>query len=257
MPISGVLLDLAGVVYEENRIIPGSLAAIEQLRARQVRIRFVTNTTRSSKDEILRTLEVMGLGIASDELFTPIEAARNWLATNGATPHLLVHPAIESEFSGLPDGPRNAVVVGDVGHRLDYIAMNAAFRTLLNGADLIALAKNRSFRDHDGKLSLDAGPFVAALEFASNRIALVLGKPSPDFFKAALASMQCLPHQVAMVGDDAESDVAGAINAGIGMGILVRTGKYRPGDEERFIHRPTATVADLSASVDFILSHLE
>ncbi|TIU71607.1 MAG: TIGR01458 family HAD-type hydrolase, partial [Mesorhizobium sp.] len=80
--------------------------------------------------------------------------------------------------------------------------LNDAFRELVAGAELLALATNRTFRDADGALSLDAGPFVAALEFASLKRATVLGKPSPAFFLSALASMNCPPEQAIMVGDD-------------------------------------------------------
>ncbi|WP_287323374.1 HAD-IA family hydrolase, partial [Mesorhizobium sp.] len=86
-------------------------------------------------------------------------------------------------------------------------------------------ATNRTFRDADGELSLDAGPFVAALEFASLKRATVLGKPSSEFFLSALASMDCPPDQAIMVGDDAEADIAGALSAGLSGALLVRTGK--------------------------------
>ena len=87
-----------------------------------------------------------------------------------------------------------------------------------------------------------------ALEFASRRAALVLGKPAPGFFEAALTSMDCPPKHAVMVGDDAEADVAGALRAGLGGAVLVRTGKYTRGDEERFDPPPTVTVENLSAA---------
>ena len=74
---------------------------------------------------------------------------------------------------------------------------------------------------------------MAALEYAAQREAVLLGKPAPDFFKAALASIECDGKEAVMVGDDAEADVAGALAAGVGSALLVRTGKYRPGDENK------------------------
>lgn len=56
-----------------------------------------------------------------------------------------------------------------------------------------------------------------------------------------------------MIGDDAESDVQGAVEAGTA-GILVRTGKYREGDETRIEPGPTATLADLREAVDWVLA---
>ena len=137
----------------------------------------------------------------------------------------------------------------------DYVKLNRAFRELIGGAEFLALATNRTFKDADGKLSLDAGAFVTALEFASGRRATVLGKPSPDFFHAALAGLGCASGDAVMVGDDAESDVAGALRAGMGAGLLVRTGKYRPGDEARFDPAPTALVDDLTAAVEWIMAN--
>ena len=107
--------------------------------------------------------------------------------------------------------------------------------------------------DNDGKLSLDAGAFVAALEYATANEAIVLGKPSPDFFGSALDSMGCRPDDAVMIGDDAESDVAGALRSGIAQAILVRTGKFQDGDEARFDPSPTVVVKDLAEAAAWIL----
>ncbi|ASY72994.1 hydrolase [Sinorhizobium fredii USDA 205] len=252
--INAVLLDLAGVIYDGEEVVPGAAEAVARLRAAGLPIRFVSNTTRSSKPTILARLARLGLSVASDELFTPAEAACFWLRERGRAAHLLVHPDLVSEFQDLPADGGMAVVIGDAGDAFDYQALNAAFRKLVDGAELLALAPNRSFKDADGKLSLDAGAFVAALEFAGQRQAIVLGKPAPGFFHSALATIPCAAAEAAMVGDDAETDVAGALNAGLGQALLVRTGKYREGDEARFAPVPTATVQDISAAVDWILA---
>jgi HAD superfamily hydrolase (TIGR01458 family) len=208
-----------------------------------------------TKSIVLQRLSRLGLDIAENELFTPAQAVRDWLVRNDCSPSLLVYPDLAAEFEGIPIGAHRAVVVGDAGEAFDYASLNRAFRELNDGAQLIALAKNRSFKDTDGLLSLDAGAFVAALEFASQWTALVFGKPAPGFFEAALTSMDCPPKHAVMVGDDAEADVAGALRAGLGGAVLVRTGKYRPGDEERFDPPPTVTVKSLSAAADWIVVH--
>lgn len=252
--ISGVLLDLAGVVYDGDAAIPGAVEAVALLRSAGLPLRFVSNTTRSAKRTVLDRLHRLGLAVAGDELFTPAQAARAWLVEHGCSPHLLIHPDLEPDFHGLPYGDRRAVIIGDAGEALDYVSLNAAFRELNDGANFLALAINRAFKDTDGKLSLDVGPFVAALEFACQRKATVLGKPSPDFFLAALASMNCPAGEAVMVGDDAEGDVAGALGAGLAAALQVRTGKYRAGDEVRFEPRPTAVVDDLEKAANWILA---
>jgi len=253
--ISGVLLDLAGVVYDGEKPIAGAVDAVARLRDAGLPLRFVSNTTRSTKRAILGKLQGMGLAVGHDELFTPAEAARAWLRQHDRSPYLLIHPDLESDFHDLPRSGKAAVVVGDAGEGFTYSALNGAFRALVDGADFLALAGNRTFRDVDGGLSLDAGPFVAALEFAAGRQAIVLGKPSADFFHAALASMECRAEEAVMVGDDVESDIAGALQAGLARALLVRTGKYRPGDAAHFDEQPTALVDDLAAAADWIIAH--
>lgn len=249
----GVLLDLGGVVYIGETPLPGAIDAISRLRAAAIPIRFLTNTTRSPHRSVLRKLREMGIPVEDEELFTPALAARNVIEREGLSPHLLIHPALAIDFAGLVPGDRRAVVIGDAGDGFSYEALNAAFRELDRGAAFIALANNRSFRDDDGELSLDAGPFVAALAFAAQREAIVLGKPSRDFFHAALASIACAPEDAAMVGDDVEGDVEGAMAAGIS-GVLVKTGKYAQGDESTIDPPPSHVATDLSAAADWILS---
>src|SRR5438309_1529493 len=77
------------------------------------------------------------------------------------------------------------------------------------------------------RLALDAGPLVAALEYATGATAVIAGKPSPGFFAAAVRSLGAGDgERIAMVGDDLWSDVEGAQRAGL-QGWLVRTGKFR------------------------------
>jgi HAD superfamily hydrolase (TIGR01458 family) len=251
--IRAVLLDLAGVVYQGEQPLPGAIEAVASLRKAGFGLRFLTNTTRMPRRALLARLNAMGITISDDELFTPAQAARAWLAAEGLTPHLLIHPALREDFAGLPRSGREAVVIGDAADAFTYAALNTVFRKLLAGAAFLALARNRSFKDEDGELSLDTGPFVAALEYATQREAVVLGKPAPEFFNAALTSMSCEAKEAVMVGDDAEADVAGALSAGIGVALLVRTGKYRPGDESSVAPAPTDTVAGLAAAATWIL----
>lgn len=249
-----VLLDVSGVLYQGSRAIPGAVQALSRLRAAGRQVRCLTNSTRQPKRRIVAKLQDLGFDIRPEEVFTPVAAALAWLERTGHSPHLLVHPALEEEFRGCKDGGPPAVVIGDAGEAFSYDNMNRAFRVLLEGAPLIALADNRVFLDADGRLSLDAGPFIKALEFAGDARPKLFGKPDPEFFRAAVASTGAEPQQAAMIGDDAESDVAGALAAGLAAGYLVRTGKYRDGDESRCKPAPTATVADVQEAVDRLLA---
>jgi len=247
----GVLLDLDGVLYVGREPVPGAVDALARLRAADLPLGFVTNTTRRSRRVIRAELAAMGFAIADDELFTPARAAREWIGAHAVSPYLLIHPGLVEDFAGLPHDGKDAVVIGDAGDGFTYAALNQAFRLLILGAPLLALAANRYFRDADG-LSLDAGPFVTALEHASGARALLFGKPAPEFFRAAIDSFGCPSSEVVMIGDDVEADVNGAIAVGLA-GILVRTGKYRPEDEQH-LDRRAAVLDNIAAAVDHVLN---
>jgi HAD superfamily hydrolase (TIGR01458 family) len=240
MAIHGVLIDLSGVVYVGDRLLPGAMEAIEGLRGAGVGLRFVTNTSRRCRARILDDLAGMGLNIDPAELLTAPLAGRRWLERHGRRPHLLIHPGLAPDFEGMETHDPDAVFLGDAAEYFDYAHLNTAFRVLQDGAPLIAIARNRYFREADG-LSLDMGAFVAGLEYAAGTEAIIVGKPSVAFFREATLDLGLTPNEVVMVGDDVEADVLGAVAAGLS-GVLVQTGKYRPGDEAS-LPEGTASVA--------------
>ena len=141
------------------------------------------------------------------------------------------------------------MILGDLGDDFTPDILNEAFRLLMDGAVLVALQHNRYWRRRDG-LVLDVGAYSAALEYATGKEAVVVGKPAPAFFAAALADLNAQPDGAVMIGDDIEADVGGAIAAGL-RGILVRTGKYREDTLAASGVRPTEildSIADLPAA---------
>jgi len=253
-PINGVLVDLAGVVYQGEALLPGAEQALSRLKQRISRVRYLTNTTRSTRRLLVERLRRLGLTIEDKEVFSAPQAARQLLQQRGLRPFLLVHPDLIPEFEEFSIADPNAVVIGDAGTALTYDKLNQAFRLLMKDAPLIVMGRNRYFREGNA-LSLDAGPFAAALEYAAGIHAEVVGKPDPEFFHLALTDLGCPPSEAVMIGDDVRDDVCGAVEAGL-RGILVRTGKYREGDEKQ-LTTPAATVADdLSAAVDQIFARL-
>lgn len=223
-----VLLDLDGVLYVEEESVDGALEAVERLQARGYALRFVTNTTARSRDRTMAKLQRLGFSVADSQLVTPAALALRYCHDREYTRAALVmNEEVKRDFSGLEEVSEGAqaVIVGDLGSSFGYDVLNRAFRCLVDGAELIALQKNRYWLRADG-LSLDVGPFVAALEYAAGTEAYVVGKPARGFFDQILTDLGVLPEEAAMVGDDIESDIGGALGAGL-KGILVRTGKYR------------------------------
>jgi HAD superfamily hydrolase (TIGR01458 family) len=186
---------------------------------------------------LVERLRGYGFAVSSEELFTATVAGADVArdAGYGCVAPFLAEPALadlsDLDLCGGTSGKPatrvpQALLVGDLGGRWSYALMQEAFEYLMSGAAFIALSRDRYWLQ-DGRLALDAGPFVAGLEFASGRSAIVAGKPSPAFYGAALRSLGLdAPHLAAMVGDDIWSDVQGAQQAGL-QGWLVRTGKYQ------------------------------
>jgi HAD superfamily hydrolase (TIGR01458 family) len=245
--VDALLVDLDGVLYVEERVVPGAVAAVEELRRSGLRLRFVTNTTSRPRRSIIDRLDRLGFAVPADAVVTPAALAVEHCRRRGhRTVALLMNEAVKEDFAALEEADHGAeaVIVGDLGRGFTYDALNGAFRLVMDGAELVALQRNRYWLTPTG-LSLDVGPFVAALEYATSCEAVVVGKPAPGFFGAVLAGLDVAPDAAAMVGDDIESDVGGALGAGLA-GILVRTGKYREDAVRRSGIAPTLTLDSIA-----------
>jgi HAD superfamily hydrolase (TIGR01458 family) len=241
--LAALLLDLDGVLYVEGEPVAGAAGAVERLRGSRLELRFVTNTTARSRGQTLRKLEQLGFGVEPEELVTPARLARSHCEQAGhRRVALIMNDAVKADFEGLEEADErvDAVIMGDLGEQFGFAILNRAFRLVMDGAELIALQKNRFWLTADG-LSLDAGPFVAAIEYASGTEAFVVGKPSAGFFESVLEDLGREREEVAMVGDDIESDIGGALDAGL-RGVLVRTGKYREDFVAASGIEPTTTI---------------
>ena len=246
-----ILFDLDGTLYENGVPLPGAAEVVAELRRRGVQLGFVTNTTSRSRWLLTERLLRCGIDAKPEQIVTALRAGAAHLAERGFRRiSALVPEAAHEDLADfeLTDERPEAVVVGDLDDQWTYDILNRAFRHVMDGAELIALSRDRYWQQPDG-LVLDCGPFVAALEYASGKSAYVCGKPSPDFYHTALASLGHWaierPKDVVMVGDDIWGDIEGAQRAGL-TAWLVKTGKYR---EEVFAKsgvRPDAALASVA-----------
>jgi phospholysine phosphohistidine inorganic pyrophosphate phosphatase len=251
--IGGVLLDITGVLKEGGIAIPGSVEGVRKLREAGLAIRFVTNETQITRRTMVSSLLDLGYSVQERDIVPPCPALISLLQQENLRPHLLVHPNVLPEFEAIDQSNPNCVVLGDAGDNFTYENLNKAFRILINMEKprLFSLGQGRYYSDSES-LMLDVGVFTAALEYAADVKAEIIGKPQPEFFRSALTDMGVIPEEAVMVGDDVVSDVGGAQNCGL-TGVLVRTGKYRPVDEKHPTVRPDAIVDDLAHAANLIL----
>ena len=236
-----ILFDISGVLYIDGQPIPGAVELIMMLRQHSVPMRFVTNTSRSTSQSVFDELTRMGFDIKPEEVFTAPVAIKGLCQTKGYRPFCLIHPDLMPEFSDLDQSRPNAVIVTDAADLFNYEQLNHAFSLLMDGAVLLGIGRNRYFKSA-GRLQLDAGPFIQALEYAADVKAQIIGKPDTRFFHEAVSSLNVRPDEVLMIGDDVAADVIGAIDAGL-QACLVRTGKFLPQDEAE-AKASNATIAD-------------
>jgi HAD superfamily hydrolase (TIGR01458 family) len=231
--ISGIkafLIDLDGVLYTGTKPIPGVKECLDLMEDRGYSYRFVSNSTRRCRNSVAKRLRGLGYDIPAEYIFTPPLAAVDRMKESGKERCFLltagdVHEDFESAGITIAENDVDFVVVGDAGNSFTFERLNQALRLILDGAEILALERDRYWMQTDG-LVLSTGPFVAALEYATGKRSMLMGKPSPEFFQMALKDLDKSPSVAAMIGDDILTDVYGAQQLGL-KGILVKTGKYR------------------------------
>ena len=249
--IRGVLLDIDGVLHVSMQPVAGAADTLRWLEQNGYQTCLITNTTTVARATLAQRLQHIGLPIAEEHILTaPVATAnyirqhfsekRCWVLTKGDT---------AADFTGIelvepPAENIDVVVIGGAEELLTYEAMNTAFGLIMNGAVLLAMHTNMYWRTTSG-LQLDSGPFVRALEIATGKQAVVLGKPDKAFFEQALLTIGVQPQDAIMVGDDIENDIAGAQRAGM-QGVLVYTGKHKADSPLLQKIHPDATLSSIA-----------
>ena len=249
--MTAILLDIDGVLHVSGEAVLGAPEAVRALREEGHRLRFVTNNTTRARGVLADELRSIGFELESEDITTTPLAAGKLL--QGKRVLALTMSSIRddlAEYVELVSDGADAVLLGgadesaETGEVFSYDNLNKAYAELREGARLVCLHKNRWWQTSRGPL-LDAGAFVAGLEYAAGVEAEVVGKPTAAYFEAALAEMEATPAEAVMVGDDVEADIGGAKAIGL-RGILVRTGKFRPGALRDAEPQPDAVVDSIA-----------
>ena len=206
-----------------------AIKTIDHLRSKGYTFTFLTNTDSRSTTDAWQRLLGRGLNISFDELLTPVSAVKRFIEVNrNSSYHFLVHDDVQKEldFAMQDDQFPDYIVIGDFCDKVTYEVINKAFRMIRNGTEIIALSKTLWYKDDDG-VSLNTGAFVNMLETATNKKALLMGKPSVDFLKMALDRAGSKPENTLVVGDDISTDIFGGHLLGART-VQVQTGVYDP-----------------------------
>ncbi|GAC1370859.1 MAG: hypothetical protein NVSMB32_15210 [Actinomycetota bacterium] len=227
--------DLDGVIWLAGAIIAQAPAAIAAVRQAAKPLLFLSNNASYAPSWIVARLAEGGMRVTEEEVLTSAAAARAWLQREGLVGErafvLGTQPVVDQladllEIVPVERGAKVGLVFVARDLELTYARLTAASDAVRGGAVFVA-----SNRDHvmpiSGGFEPGTGSILAAVETASGRRALSIGKPELPMMQAAAERLD--RSGVLMIGDRTDSDVAGARTIGWDA-ALVLTGVTRPGD---------------------------
>lgn len=222
-----VLIDFDGVIKLGAKAADDAGNFFHILKQNNIPFFLLSNSSLRTSKDMLDFLRRSGI---DDDIhaMTAVDAALKYVKDNYKKVSVYCRENIKALFSEYDtDETPEAVVLGDIAEQWTYDTLNEIFNKVYNGADIIALHKNRYWFPDGKTLTIDAGAFITAIEYASSKEAVIIGKPSPVYFRTALKILGFNPaSEFIMVGDDLESDIEASQNIG-GTGILVYTGKTK------------------------------
>lgn len=148
-----------------------------------------------------------------NHVITAISSSKSYVTHSNLNPLLLLSNSAKDDFKDYSSDKTDydSVLIGLSAESLNYPNLNNAFRILNQpGSQLIATHASKYFADKDNQLSLGPGGFVKALEYVTDKKAIICGKPSDEFFISCLKSLNLRESDwkdVAIIGDDALSDL--------------------------------------------------
>lgn len=234
-----ILIDISGTLLVNDGLTQGIIKdGLSKLIQSEIPYKLLSNSSKQRHQDVHRDLTAkLAIDIPPSNVITPLSSCNHLIRSQNLNPLLLLTESATNDFEGVVDNskPFDSVVVGLAPDQFNYKSLNEAFRILKNSphSKLIATHSSLYFQDKDNQLSLGPGPFIHALQSASAKAPIICGKPSSSFFINALNDLGIQEQDykdVAIIGDDALSDLGTDLPLAK---ILVKTGKYRQGDETK------------------------
>jgi 4-nitrophenyl phosphatase len=248
----GFVFDIDGCLMRGANPIPGAAEAVAELKARGMRVRYFTNDSAKTPDELAARLRRGGVDVEAVEVLTSGLVAAEYVAGKHAGGVLAVggaalREALEARGLNLVDDRSAEVVV--VGRDVDfnYEKLDAACQVIWAGGIFLATNLDRRVPVDTGFVP-GTGAIVSSVAWATDRRPRVMGKPSIWAGRAAVRSLGVPAAEIVFVGDQLQQDVRMGKNVGAA-GVLVLTGSSRREDVQRVAarYRPDAVLADVAA----------
>ncbi len=244
----GYLIDMDGVIYRGNQLIPGADRFIQELRAHEVPFLFLTNNSQRTRRDVATRLQRLGMDVEEDHVFTCAMATARFLAQQKPQGTAFVIgeggllTALHNNGYAIVDKDPDYVVVGE-GRTFNFEMVEAALGMIVAGAKLVATNLDPNCPTQEG-MRPGCGATVAMLETAAGVKAFSVGKPSPVMLRAARKELGLTTEQTIVIGDTMETDILGGVQLGFKT-ILVLSGAISRADLPRFAYRPDKIVESI------------
>jgi NagD protein len=244
----GYLIDMDGVIYRGNQVIPGAQRFIADLHEREIPFRFLTNNSQRSRLDVATKLQRLGFQVEAEHVFTCAMATARFLAQQKPRGTAFVigesglATALHESGYAIVDRDPDYVVVGE-GRTLNFEMVEVALRMVIGGAKLIATNLDPNCPTEYG-LRPGCGAIVAMLEAAAGVRAFSVGKPSPVMLRAARKEIGLTTDQTIVIGDTMETDILGGVQLGFHT-VLVLSGGTRKDDLQKYPYQPDIVVGSI------------
>jgi NagD protein len=245
----GFLIDMDGVIYRGNEMIPGAIEFVAALRAKRIPFLFLTNNSQRTRRDMVTKLNRMGFEVEDDHVFTCAMATARFLAYQkpGGTAFVIgeggLLNALHANGYSIVDSDPDYVVVGE-GRTLNYETIEAAVNMINKGAKLVATNLDPSCPTPAG-IRPGCGAIAAMLESATGVKAFSVGKPSPIMMRDARKELGLTAAQTTMIGDTMETDILGGVQMGYHT-VLVLSGGTNKEDLRRYAYSPDIVVNSIA-----------
>jgi len=261
-PFAGVralIIDMDGVLWHGARPVPGLKQFFRAVRRAGLPFILATNNASATPEQYVAKLAGMGVEVHADQILTSGVATAYYLAAQTQPRRTKIYiigeeglrrPLLEQGFTltgshkETPDWRADIVVVGK-DETLTWDKLATATLNINAGAQFIGTNADTTLPMELG-ISHGNGAILAALEAATHKKPLIIGKPEPVLYQQAMARLGVHPEETLAIGDRLETDILGAINAGM-RSLLVLSGISSQEDVEKCDYQPDSIMADIQA----------
>jgi 4-nitrophenyl phosphatase len=260
--VRAFIIDMDGVLWEGRRPLPGLAVFFKTLREQRLRFILATNNASQTPEQYQAKLAGFGVSVAREEVLTSAQAAAQYLAErarNGRRVFAIGEDGVRQAFGergftlcDLYDLSADYVVCG-MDRALSWDKLATATLNIRAGAQFVGTNPDRTFPTERG-IAHGNGAILAALQTATDVAPLIVGKPEPTMYQMAMARLQVDPAHTVAIGDRLDTDILGAVRAGI-RSLLVLSGVSTAADLHRSDIKPTWVMRDLQEVTQALTVH--